>query len=139
MNYRRGFQRVYAVLVVLWIGSVLFALPSDRLRFWSTAEGLAANTHGDPNDWTVVKETPLDLSKYGTVLPAQSKEATPEAPIDFSHATVEDPRPTQTTESRLGKTAWLGEVLFGPPLLGYAAIFLVTPWIYRGFRSAKQI
>ena len=34
MNFRRGFQRVYAVLTVAWIGILLFALPSHRLKFW---------------------------------------------------------------------------------------------------------
>jgi hypothetical protein len=34
MNYRRGFQRVYAVLTVAWVAGVLLVLPADRLNFW---------------------------------------------------------------------------------------------------------
>ena len=35
MNYRRGFQRLYAVLAIAWVAGLLFTLPSDRLRFWA--------------------------------------------------------------------------------------------------------
>jgi hypothetical protein len=35
MNYRRGLQRVYAVLTVGWIVTLLFAQPPNRLKFWS--------------------------------------------------------------------------------------------------------
>ena len=34
MNYRRGLQRVSAVLAIAWVAGVLFALPADRVRFW---------------------------------------------------------------------------------------------------------
>jgi hypothetical protein len=34
MNYRRGFQRIYAVLTVGWVAAVLLVLPADRLNFW---------------------------------------------------------------------------------------------------------
>jgi len=44
MNYRVGFQRVYAVLTVAWIALVLLAAPADRLKFWST----------DPGDWVTI-------------------------------------------------------------------------------------
>ena len=40
---------------------------------------------------------------------------------------------------RIIKAAQLAAIFFLPPLIGYAAIFLVIPWIYRGFRSANQI
>jgi hypothetical protein len=34
MNYRRGFQRIYAVLTVAWVAGILLLLPTDRLDFW---------------------------------------------------------------------------------------------------------
>jgi hypothetical protein len=34
MNYRRGFQRVYAVLTVVWIAIVLFTVISGRWEPW---------------------------------------------------------------------------------------------------------
>ena len=34
MNYRRGFQRLYAVFTLAWVVVLLFALPADRLKFW---------------------------------------------------------------------------------------------------------
>jgi hypothetical protein len=36
MNWRAGFQRVYAVLSVVWIAVVLLAAPTARLKFWAT-------------------------------------------------------------------------------------------------------
>lgn len=34
MNYRRGFQRVYAVLTVVWAAAMLFAVLSDVWQPW---------------------------------------------------------------------------------------------------------
>jgi hypothetical protein len=33
MNYRRGFQRIYAVLTVAWAATVMLLLPADRVNF----------------------------------------------------------------------------------------------------------
>jgi len=44
MNYRVGFQRLYAVLTVAWIALVLLTAPAARLKFWNA----------DPIDWAVV-------------------------------------------------------------------------------------
>jgi len=176
MNYRRGLQRVYAVLTVGWIAVVLFALPSVRLKFWSV----------QPNDWTsvpgghlvvdpaevtsapsptpprgaikqiefegVIHEFPEDftddeirkaLTAYAPLTPEQYQAAlnagfTPEQIIEH-----EKTRKAATTlqapfsESRTAKAAWLAGVLFLPPISGYAAIFLLIPWVYRGFRPAS--
>lgn len=34
MYYRRGFQRIYAVLTVVWVAGVLFAVLSGRWEPW---------------------------------------------------------------------------------------------------------
>jgi hypothetical protein len=36
------------------------------------------------------------------------------------------------------RLAWLGGLLFVPPAIGYAVIFILIPWIYRGFKSAPH-
>jgi hypothetical protein len=171
MNYRRGFQRLYAVLTVAWVALLLFALPSDRLKFWSM----------QPNDWATVhgpweKDPALpDQSRYGTVTPAPPKSKFGGIPVDEPFkppplSSEEKPtgkfvppplesegKPANVFEetaksgdwkiwtesgsdqppSRAQKGLWLAGALFGPPVFGYAAIFLVIPWVYRGFRPAS--
>ena len=34
MNYRTGFQRIYAVLSVVWIAAALVVVPTERIKFW---------------------------------------------------------------------------------------------------------
>ena len=136
MNYRRRFQRVYAALTVAWIAVLLFMLPADRLRFWQAEIWQSTYDHSPEA---------VDLSRYGTVEPtppppnetkalsdAKGWTVVKETPIDYGpHSAV----PIPFGESPTGKSAWLASVLFLPPVLGYIAIFLVIPWIYRGFRS----
>jgi hypothetical protein len=196
MNYRRGLQRVYAVLTVVWVAVMLFALPAYRLRFWDAPidyDALAAKYGAiDDSYATRVKDTkamavppptgyvldhskawyearekqtgwartddystsrqPPPLPKGAVPLPPDAA-APPAAPIDYgSHSVLvdsgsdqlrivkSDPLPAPPfSESRMGKATWLTGVLFLPPIFGYTAIFLVIPWIYRGFRPVKQI
>jgi hypothetical protein len=117
MNHRVGFQRLYAVLAVVWIGFVFFAMPADRLKFW---------TASPPDDWVNVdpsdvmpksaKFTPpplssiepevaaqpsgKDLSKYGTVSPARQEQKTtrPAGAINYgAHTAVSPARQGQKT------------------------------------------
>lgn len=170
MNYRRGFQRLYAVFTLAWVVVLLFALPADRLKFWRIG------------GWDVVSQTPApaappDLSQYGTVTPAPPRFTPPplsslqpeqQAPaplppgaipiqaaaplppgatlVDPSQVSpippgyiLDQPTPAAQTfsESRTGKVMWLAGILLLPPAVGYATIFLLIPWIYRGFRPAN--
>jgi hypothetical protein len=69
MNYRRGTQRVYAVIVVLWL--LLLTMTFFQKQMWS--------------------------------------------------GTVED-------------IVLIGFLVI-PPVIGYAILFMVIPWLYRGFKS----
>ena len=66
MNYRRGFQRLYAVITVAWIGGVLLATPVDRLKFWS--RGTIIITEAD-----VLKERHKDLGYEPANVPDRAK------------------------------------------------------------------
>lgn len=127
MNYRRGFQRVYAVLTVVWIAASLIALPAHRLRFWEapSLEGEKIQFEPLPGGMTIDE---LARKHGSTVEPAGG--TTPDSFVQ------DEPTFTRTC---IGKSLWLAGLLFLPPLAGYATIFLVIPWIYRGFRLGTQI
>ena len=42
--------------------------------------------------------------------------------------------PSFAENSRIGKSLWLLGLLFGPPLVGYFGLFILFPWLYRGFK-----
>jgi hypothetical protein len=86
INYKRGFQRVYAVFSVLWVAGVAAATVGEQ-----TAPAAPPGTH-----------------------------------IDFTGATFID-----------GPSYWISRAAIAllPPAAGYVALFLVFPWITRGFRA----
>ena len=158
MNYRVGFQRLYAVLALAWVGFVLFVTPANKVKFWTAdspqawgANDKPAARYGNPNDWTEVPATQQgkDLSKYGTVSPARQGQKTmrplKDADIDIfdkidaeaKNLTVVKSEPLPNAESRWIKFLWLAAVLFLPPAIGYAMLFYVLRWIYRGFRPTR--
>jgi hypothetical protein len=51
MDYRRGFQRVYAVAAIVWIGGALIALPSDRVRFWAGPDRVETISQEEAGRW----------------------------------------------------------------------------------------
>jgi hypothetical protein len=165
MNYRRGFQRLYAVFAVAWIAISLFALPAYRLRFWVVpiddsyaarvreSKALGTLPQGYILDhtfeWTKQQRDQKEamdalLKKYGTIQPPARDWFKENAPPSSSPSDWQNVEPTRDsfipdepgfTESRIGKSLWLLSLLFGPPVIGYAAIFLMIPWVYRGFRK----
>jgi hypothetical protein len=104
MNFRRGFQRVYAVLTVAWVGVMLFVIPSHRLRFWTPDTDYDALLPPPPPGYTII--------------------SSPDSP-------------KITGAGRVEKSVWLFEVMALPPIAGYLLIFLVAPWIYRGFQGTS--
>jgi hypothetical protein len=112
-NYRRGFQRVYAILTVVWVVLLLVTLPVSRLKFWQ------------PEKW----ET---LSDHA----AKSADPWEQAAADYRRAAEHT---AQESESKRNKLLWIANVVVLPPLIGYVALFYVVPWIYRGFRPGTQI
>lgn len=151
MNYRRGFQRVYTVLTVAWIGVYLFALPAERLRFWQAPIDYDALPleYGVDDSYaarardTMAMPTPppagyvLDHSRAW--YEAREKANQGWSSTDDYAVSKQSPPKSNFTETRIGKTLWLASLLFAPPLIGYVAIFLVIPWIFRGFKAGTQI
>jgi len=43
------------------------------------------------------------------------------------------------SQVQLLRLVWFGAVLILPPAFGYAVIFVVIPWIFRGFKPGTQI
>jgi hypothetical protein len=75
LNYRKGFTRLYVVLAVGWITTVLIALPSYRIRFWEKTidyDALAQQARDrnpvDPIDAIAAKyggvDSPADLQTF---------------------------------------------------------------------------
>jgi hypothetical protein len=112
MNYRRGFQRIYGVLVITWIVALLYLMPAERVNVWRQ---VAVVRQG--NLMANVPPPPKGYEKY----------------VDVS---VDTPTHVGQETSRSQKALWLAGVLFAPPVLGYVAGFLMVPWVYRGFRPS---
>jgi hypothetical protein len=122
MKYRRGLQRIYAVLAVGWIAAVLITQPPDRLKFWQVTP----------------MPTLEDLEKSFTLPPEAGLgpgDSNSGSFIWNSDWKVLEPQPASRTQ----KALWLARVLLVPLALGYVVTFFAIPWIYRGFRQAKQI
>lgn len=108
---RLGFQRLYAVLALVWIGIAAFTVLSGKWEPW-----LRFRT-----DWHVV------ASEYGgTVSPTPPSGAEPVS-VRF-----EDLEPIPS------RWPWAVGASIIPPLLGYVLLFYVVPWVYRGFRPGTQ-
>ena len=114
MNYRRGFQRLYALLTVVWIVGVLFVTVPSRPEV-PNYDALAEQVRRE------VPPPPLGA------IPIQPQNK----PATFEHI---DWPATERAQS-IQKWEWAAGLSLGPPLTGYLIFFLVGPWIYRGFKS----
>jgi len=107
MTYRRGFQRVYALLTVAWIGLVLLTVLPGYWRPW-----LAASI------WE------MDL-----------RPNTPTHSISVDEIDVPATAKLEVQTRRI----WALGLSVIPPLVLYLSLFLIAPWIIRGFRPGTQI
>jgi hypothetical protein len=158
MNYRAGFQRLYALLTAAWIALVLLIAPADRLKFWSTdvtvspsevqpvpgatSPGMKGRVSEQSAKSSMSAAPSIDydaLAKQNgatsSLAPKQTKGAKTnefgDTPVDqFGGIPVEQ----VPIESRWSKIRWLACVLFLPPLTGYVLLFHLLRWVYRGFR-----
>ena len=128
MNYRRGFQRVFAVVTVVWVVAVLLFAPSERLRFWKV------------DQITQVQELMTDPKFQGLDLSAQ-KEALAEIDPRFAQLSDESYLPFRERMQgivppryvRIKQFFWLTGVIVLPPVAVFVVFVYVAPWIYRGF------
>jgi hypothetical protein len=213
LHYRRGFLRLYAIFVGLWIAALLFVLPSSRLKFWlrpiddsyetrlKESKAIGATTKGyvlthtlewskqhqgttgkSPNtlpaDFFHREQEYVALGKkvkarfpasyddledayLGVLTAAKYPDALKPGPLpndmkpdspsrkddwldvepikDWFGANAPDmPKKPGFAESPIGKSLWLLAVLFGVSLVGYAILFGLIPWVYRGFKPTPQ-
>lgn len=177
MNYRRGLQRLYAVLTVAWVASLLFVLPSERLTFWIPPIDYGRHSIVQPDapgtiptfeefktrrDATTAssssggagKDRTSEIERYGSAsdVPMPPKGAIPVPPTANGWTVVKEASLTNSDVEKLDaanpaisglswvrKIMWLAGILFLPPVAGYAAMFLIIPWIYRGFRPRALV
>jgi hypothetical protein len=113
MEYGRGLQRIYAVLTVAWIATILAVVPSYRLKFWSIQ----------------IPQGVLTVQLYDPVKHALNS---------FQFYILFHILPNPSLNSRFQKFAWLVNILILLPAIGYSMLFYFVPWIYRGLRPASQ-
>ncbi len=131
MNYRRGFQRIYAVLTVAWIVAVLLILPPDRWNFWRTWDAfdeLELHPCVGPCSAEELKQPWI-----AAILDREARLAIqPKWKTFGEYITLSVP-----VESRVQRFLWLFGLLVLPPAMGYAVLFLLAPWIFRGFKQPR--
>lgn len=121
MNFRTGFQRLFAVLSVGWVAAILLIEGPKLLQ---------------PNDWQTVDYDAL-AGQAGAIssLPPPASPGYTDVPAGLkSLGFVPDPVPWRA-QSRTHFALWLAAVSLVPPALAYLLLFLTLPWIYRGFRA----
>jgi len=118
MNYRRGLQRLYVLMVLCWIAFVLLATQSGRWKPWPAAYN---------SEWDIESMTPIASSSAVSEKPTDPKwTVTPEQYLR-RYARQQNQR------SYIVRWSWVAGLSIIPPLLTYFLLFYITPWIYRGF------
>jgi hypothetical protein len=142
MNYRRGFQRIYALVFGAWVTTTLLILPPQRLAFWrkwSVFDEFAAHPCAtqaeiskNQQDHQPTEERPCSDQEIFNQVEEEARHAEPPKWI-YDHITLAVP-----IESRLQRFMWLLGLLILPPAIGYAAFFYIATWIFRGFKSSTR-
>jgi hypothetical protein len=145
MSYRKGFQRLYAVLSLAWIGTCLLLL-------WPRGERGTAS--GEITPCIVPCSGFIRVSPYLlwdrdlrlTFDPSSQEEVHYLSTLSGSevhryflrqYGTVVGP---SGQFGQVGYIVWfrLALLAFGPPLVGYLLLFGVASWIFRGFKVADR-
>jgi len=116
MNYRRGFQRVYIVVSIMWVTVMFFAIFSDSFKPWPAIK---------VSEWDVVSVKPLPPP-----LPADF------VPIPPSEAEQRAAEERVSRELLARKWGWSLGLSILPAVILYFVVFDVSRWIYRGFRTS---
>jgi hypothetical protein len=137
MNYRRGFQRVYAVLTLAWIAVVAAGSLHDHFAQRSDPYAKYGGSFVPPP--LSSREAIPSFEEFKKTLPSvPPPPRAPGAAIDYGAHSVA-PLESPGSESPLRYWAVRSGVALLPPGVIYLFLFYVIPWIYRGFRPAKQI
>jgi len=75
-----------------------------------------------------------DVNEHPAGTPSQPRSKFGGIPVD--NGVNEHPAGTPSQPVR---AAWLFGVLLALPLAGYAVLFLVVPWVYRGFKPGTRV
>jgi len=137
MNRRRGFFRLYAVLSVIWVIGVLVATPTERSKFWRPASPKAAA--GRDREYRIgdtVYHFPADVSEERVWNILREKDIVVETTSDgvrvVSSTSQDDGQGAGPKLLGLAKCAVI------PPATAYLALFVIVPWVYRGFRPGTR-
>ena len=118
INYRRGFHRIFFVCAVLWVGGVL---------------AIATINRPQPTNGIEVR------LESGTVLsfPLGTKSGV----IDSVVKLQTPPNGITLTEIGPGLHWWElpAGIALVPVAVLYFVVFIVIPWIHRGFRSERRM
>ena len=137
MNYRRGFQRFYAVVACAWIASISFAILSGSWRPWySPIFNHGWSSTEDVPPVTVVKSEPLPA---GTGTIASLSPSTGDKASPFIVSPEEFLRQETAHQHKIRMWSRMTVLALSPPLIGYLVLFFIVPWVYRGFSPKTQI
>ena len=145
LNYRRGMQRIYLFLSVLWIAAIAGVSISERpvpvlqatkTQFGDPIDRPSGGTRVDENGNPIPPQKPIYLDDKGNPIPAST-------PADPWEAAAIEGREEQIhlaanyNQERVSYWKWRGVTAFAPPVTGYVVFFGILPWIGRGFRSTQ--
>ena len=146
MNYRRGLQRIYAVLTVAWVVIVLFTVLTGHWEPWPftppplssldpidprgvNADASKSNAKGDIFDQVNLPPPPPG---FKLDQPSQAADRAEQVSLPSAVVFMETQRTTRRWEWALGLSLLIPAIL-------YFLLFHVSRWVYRGFQSATQI
>jgi hypothetical protein len=116
MSYRKGLQRVYFVLTVMWVTIIFVAVFLGQWKPWNYIQ--SGDPYAEFGGWQVVSETPA---------PGLSELQRGIIEAQISH------------DAQVRNWSWSLCLAILPPLGLYFFVFYVATWVYRGFRPATQI
>lgn len=138
MNYQRGFQRLYVLLVICWIAFVVLATQSGRWRPWPymprASWELQTSAIPPRGQWEIESETPI-VPPVMTPIPAKTNDPKFVSPEKF----LRDAALQEERHRNIVKWSLVAGAAVAPSALGYALLFYVAPWVYRGFKPGAQI
>jgi len=128
INYRKGFRRVYVVVVACWLTLCI---------------AIAISGASTPFAETKLPEVAKTPSFYRLPL-GEQRQRLGQANADFAGLPLEEQDKVLVTLSkelevyRRKRFARALELALIPPSIGYAFFFVIVPWIATGFRSTKE-